>query len=143
MRATSSPDSASPACEPSNACSSSANAVMRRTMSRSSIRASCLGIESQFAELLAVDEQATPDAGEGCPRPLVVLRRQRGGHVLFEPVEMLVDEPADLLVGCGAPPQIGRRSAGHARHARERRESERLVLLDDHPGPGPQVVSEP
>ena len=61
----------------------------------------------------------------------LIFRGQRGRHVLSEPLEMLVDEPPDLLVGGVARPEIGRLSAGHARHALERRHAECLVPLHE------------
>jgi hypothetical protein len=59
--------------------------------------------------------------------------------VLCEPVEMVVDEPADVLVGSWALPQIGRLSAGDAGDAFERGQAEGFIALHEQPGPAPQI----
>src|SRR6266571_7051679 len=55
---------------------------------------------------------------------------------------MLADDPADLLVARGPVPGVWWRPAGCARHARQRRHAEGLVLVCEQPGPGSQVGEE-
>lgn len=80
--------------------------------------------------------------GEGRSYLVIVLLSERCGQVLPEPVEMLADDPADLLVARGPVPGVRWRPAGCARHARQRRHTECLVLVREQPGPGSQVGEE-
>ncbi len=73
---------------------------------------------------------------------VILLPRLRCGQVLPEPVEMLADDPADLLVARGPMPGVRWLSAGRARHARQRRHPECLFLISKQPGPGSQIVKE-
>ena len=90
-----------------------------------------------------MDEQATLDLGKSRPRPIVVLRGQRGGHVLPQPVEMVVDEPAQTSSSVAAPGhRLGGFRPATLGMTAERREAERLVPFDEQPGPSPEVVGE-
>src|SRR5262249_17996092 len=73
---------------------------------------------------------------------VILLLGERRGQVLPEPVEMLADDPADLLVARGPVPRGRWRPAGRARHVRQRRHPEGLVLVREQPGPGSQVGEE-
>jgi len=55
---------------------------------------------------------------------------------------MLADDTADFLVAGGPMPAVRWRSAGRARHARQRRHAECLFLVSKQPGPGSQIVEE-
>jgi hypothetical protein len=56
---------------------------------------------------------------------------------------MIDNFSAHLLVRRDSRPEVRRRSAGNARHARERRDAELLVFFDQEIRPFPQVVEEP
>ena len=94
------------------------------------------------AERPPVNQQPALHLAEGRSRPVILLLRERCGQVLPEPVEMLADDPADLLVARGPMPGVRRLSAGRARHARQRRHPECLFLISKQPGPGSQIVKE-
>ena len=91
------------------------------------------------AERPPVGQDSLLHLREGRSYPVILLLRERCGQVLREPVEMLADDPADLLVARGPVPRGRWRSAGRARHARQRRHAECLVLVSEQPGPGSQV----
>jgi hypothetical protein len=96
----------------------------------------------EHAERPPVNQQPALHLAEGRSRPVILLLRERCGQVLPEPVEMLADDPADLLVARGPMPGVRRLSAGRARHARQRRHPECLFLISKQPGPGSQIVKE-
>ena len=62
--------------------------------------------------------------------------------MVCEPGEVLADDVTDLLVGRRARPEGRRRSAGDARHARQWRHSQHLVLIGEQAGPAPKVGKE-
>ena len=96
----------------------------------------------EFAERPLVNQQSALHLAEGHSHRLLLLLRERCGHVLPEPVEMLADDPADLCVtGCPVP-GVGGLSAGRARHARQRRHPQCLFLISKQPAPGSQIVKE-
>ena len=76
---------------------------------------------------------------EGRSHLVIVLLGERCGQVLSEPVEMLADDPADLLVARGPVPGVGGvRPAALGMYA-SGDTPEGLVLVGEQPGPGPQV----
>ena len=96
----------------------------------------------ELAERPPVNQQFALHLGEGRSHRVILLHRERRGQVLPEPVEILADDPADLLVARGPMPGVRWRSAGRGRHARQRRHAERPVLVCEQPGPGSQIVEE-
>jgi hypothetical protein len=94
---------------------------------------------SELVQLLPVGQDSALHLGEGRSYRVIVLPGERCGQVLPEPVEMLADDPADLLIARGPVPAGRWRPAGRARHVRQRRHPEGLVLVREQPGPGPQV----
>ena len=97
---------------------------------------------SELVQRLPVGQDSSLHLGEGRSYRVVVLLGERCGQVLPEPVEMLADDPADLLIARGPVPAGRWRPAGRARHVRQRRHPEGLVLVREQPGPGPQVGEE-
>src|SRR5262245_16427640 len=97
---------------------------------------------SELVQRLPVGDDSPLHLGEGRSYGVIVLLGERRGQVLPEPVEMLADDPADLLVARGPVPAGRWRPAGRARHVRQRRHPEGLVLVREQPGPGPQVGEE-
>ena len=96
----------------------------------------------ELAERPPVNQQSALHLGEGRSHLAILLLRERGGQVLPEPVEMLADDTADVLVARGPMPGVRWRSAGRARHARQRRHAECLFLVSKQPGPGSQIAEE-
>ncbi len=96
----------------------------------------------ELAERPPVNQQSALHLGKGRPHLVILLLRERCGQVLPEPVEVLADDPADLLIARGPMPRVRRRSAGRGRHARQRRHAECLVLVCEQPGPGSQIGEE-
>src|SRR5690348_16207411 len=96
----------------------------------------------ELVQLLPMGQDSSLYLGEGRSYRVIVLLGERCGQVLPEPVEMLADDPADLLVARGPVPAGRWRPAGRARHVRQRRHPEGLVLVREQPGPGPQVGEE-
>src|SRR6202049_2855316 len=103
-------------------------------------RVLCLGAHLEHAERLPVNQQPVLHLAESRSRPVILLLRECSGKVLPEPVEMLADDPADLLVARGPMPGVRWLSAGRARHARQRRAPEGLFLISKQPVPGSQIV---
>jgi hypothetical protein len=93
----------------------------------------------KLAERPPVNQHSALHLGEGRPHLVIVLLRERCAQVLPEPVEVLADDPADLLIARGAMPRVRWRSAGRGRHTRQRRHAQRLVLVCEQPGPGSQI----
>jgi hypothetical protein len=89
-----------------------------------------------------VNQQSALHLGEGRSHLVILLLRERGCQVLAEPVEILADDPADLLIARGPMPGVRRRSAGPGLHARQRRYAECLVLVCEQLGPGSQIAEE-
>jgi hypothetical protein len=96
----------------------------------------------ELAERPPVNQQSALHLGEGRSHLVILLLGERCGQVLAEPVEMLADDPADLLIARGPMPRVRWRSAGRGRHARQRRHAECLVLVCEQPGPGSQIAEE-
>jgi hypothetical protein len=71
-----------------------------------------------------------------------MLLRERCGQVLPEPIEILADHTADLLIARGPMPGVRRRPACRGRHARQWRHAECLVLICKQLGPSSQIVEE-
>ena len=80
--------------------------------------------------------------GEGRSHLVILLLSEPSGQVMSEPVQMLADDPADLLVARGPVPGVRWRSAGRALHARQGRRAECLVQVREQPGPSSQVGEE-
>jgi Major Facilitator Superfamily len=97
---------------------------------------------SGLAERPHVNLQSAVHLGEGRSHLAIALLRERCGQVLREPVQILADDPADLLVARGPMPGVRRRPGGPGRHARQRRHAERQVLVCEQLGPGSQIVEE-
>ena len=87
-------------------------------------------------------QQSALHLAEGNSRRVLLLLRERRGHVLPEPAEMLADDPADLFVARCPVPGVRGLAAGRGRHARQRRHPECLFLISKQPGPGSQIVKE-
>src|SRR5690349_8120471 len=83
----------------------------------------------ELAERPHVNQQSAFHLGEGRSHLVIVFVRERCRQVLPEPVEILADDAADLLVAGGPMPGVRWRPAGPGRHARQRRHAERLVLV--------------
>lgn len=96
-----------------------------------------------LAERAPVGQDSALHLGEGRTYLVILLLSERCAQVLTQPVEMLADDPADLLVARGPVPGAGWRSAGRARHARQRRHAKCLVLIREQPGPRSEVGEEP
>ena len=85
-------------------------------------------------------EDAAVDVVDDLLRPRVALyAHARRSEMLFEPAEIVVDQAANGVVGRFSRPQVRWLAARDARHAAERRDAERLVLLDDELRPNRQV----
>src|ERR1700680_3983635 len=111
-----------------------------RLPTRGSLRIhGCTAERLEVAERAPVGQDSSLHLGEGCSDLVILLLSERCGQVLPEPGEMLADDPADLLVARGPVPGVRWRPAGCARHARQRRHAECLVLVREQPGPGSQV----
>jgi len=63
---------------------------------------------SQLVERPPVGHQPALHLAKDGTCLVILLRPQRGGHVLFEPIEMFADDPSDLLVARGARPEVVR-----------------------------------
>src|SRR5215475_6856197 len=119
--------------------------LIRRTICHTSNWARRARLATPTLELvqrLPVGLDSSLHLGEGRSYRVIVLLRERCGQMLPEPVEMLADDPADLLVAGGPVPGGRWRPAGRARHVRQRRHPQGLVLVREQPGPGPQVGEE-
>lgn len=84
---------------------------------------------SELAERAPVGQDSLLHLSEGRPHLVILLLSERCGQVLSEPVEMLADDPADLLVARGPRARDWWRSAGRARHACQRRHAKCLVQV--------------
>jgi hypothetical protein len=111
-------------------------ALAREAWQQASARA------SELAERPHVNQQSAFHLGQGRSHLVIVFFRERCCQVFPEPVEILADNAADLLVARGPVPGVRWRPAGPGRDARQRRHAERLVLVCEQPGPGSQIVEE-
>jgi len=97
----------------------------------------------ELAERPSVGQQSAFYLGEDHSHLVIALLRKRCGQVLSEPVEILADDTAYVLVARGSMPGVRRRPASRGRHVRQRRHAECLVLVCEQPGPRSQIVEEP
>lgn len=94
-------------------------------------RLTSAGPSSDLTKRLRMDEQTSLQGGQRGARTLALLFGQCRGHVLFEPIEMLPDDLAHLLVVRCPGPEVGWSPARHARHARKGRNAQRTILVEE------------